>query len=134
MEVVGAYNHRAGGVWQAATGEASGRLFKAVVGDDAGALEQLLDAEPSLTREPLAFLYADEAGSDGNEEPTGAGLDGARGACDQSKGRGQIQVKQRTLVAIAAYHGSVRALSLLIARGASSDSLSSPEGWSPKQV
>ena len=111
-----------GQIWEPLLSESS-PLFRAVVEDDAHAVEADLGTEPSAkVNQFYVLLYwgsrPDASSSATPEQTNTQGEDAVKPP---------VTVKQRTLLMIAAFHGSMRVLSLLAISGAD-PGIVSPDG------
>lgn len=103
-----------GSAWQPALQESS-TLFKAIVSDTAGPIEQLIEKEPTKLNVFRLVLYWDSSALATGEENKAEEPNTA------------VNVKHRTLLMLAAFHGSLRVLSCLLSQGAD-PKVATPDG------
>ena len=119
--------------WKALLPESSS-LFCDVAGDKLLGVESVVDADTSKLHSLFLILHwasdgsAPGAAAEQEAEPAGdAGSPGANAA------RASVNVKHRSLLMIAAYHGSLRVLAYLLAKGAE-PSKKAPDGLTAYDV
>eukprot|EP00210_Caulerpa_lentillifera_P005105 g4877.t1 len=116
-----------GNLWEPLLSESS-PLFQAIVNDDANTVEADLGTDSSKANQFYVLLYwgsrpANTTSSSSTEHPNQS-EDGLKPA---------VSVKQRTLLMIAAFHGSMRVLALLAVNGADPATVS-PDGLTAYQL
>lgn len=110
--------------WEPLLSESSA-LFRAVVEDDAATVEAEIGADTARVNAFYVLLYW-------GSQPQNGQSKGEEGSTEVSM-KPAVTVKQRTLLMIAAFHGSMRVLSLLAVNGAD-PALASPDGMTAYEV
>lgn len=112
--VFGHYFQSGAGNWQPLLNESSS-LFRAIVSDDSAAVESALTSDSGKLNNFVLLLQW-------------------RGSNDfKLQAKPDVAVKHRTLLMLAAYHGSTNVVSLLLSKGADAK-VTSPDGLTALQV